>query len=83
MLVTLRGQGVKEVQTVNCYAHYTLLNRSFGKQVVSKGRGLGPSGVEISLQESAGLFHVYVKMHSVAHMCWYTEKFMYICTDVI
>ena len=25
MLVTLRGQGVKEVQTVNCYAHYTLL----------------------------------------------------------
>ena len=39
--------------------------------------------MEISLQESAGLFHVYVKIHSVAHMCWYTEKFMYICTDVI
>ena len=25
MLVTLRGQGVKEVQTVNCYIHYALL----------------------------------------------------------
>ena len=35
-----------------------VVNQSFGKQVVSKGRGLGPSGVEISLQESAGLSYV-------------------------
>ena len=68
-------QGVdNQVFSITGYVlHVIIIIFFLQNQVISKGRELGPSGVEISLQESPGLLQTYLHITSLLKPLFYMK----------